>query len=115
MTQAKFCFSTGAQATDTSRAAARHIAPKAAGLREAVLSALERSGPSTADEVAGRLCESILAIRPRLSELNKAGEITDTTARRKNLSGRAAIVWEKKRRREQPRRLNNITNEHQSR
>ena len=115
MTQAKFNFSVGAQATDTSRAAARYMAPKALGLREAVLSTLEHSGPSTADEVAGRLCESILAIRPRLSELNKAGEITDTTTRRKNLSGRAAIVWAKKDGGNNPAAFNNITNEHQLR
>ena len=39
------------------------------------------------------LGESVLAIRPRFSELRALGQITDTGARRINDSGRSAIVW----------------------
>jgi predicted ArsR family transcriptional regulator len=47
----------------------------------------------TADEVAARLRRSVLAIRPRVSELSAMGFIVDTGVRRKNSSGRRATVW----------------------
>ncbi len=46
----------------------------------------------TADQVAARLGESVLSIRPRITELKKTNRIADTGRRRKNHSGRAAAV-----------------------
>ena len=65
----------------------------AATLRGKVLDVLKH-GPLTADECASWLGESILSIRPRLSELRALGLIRDTGERRENLSGKSAIVWE---------------------
>ncbi|WP_242183133.1 hypothetical protein [Sphingomonas sp. CARO-RG-8B-R24-01] len=83
----------GAQATDTSRAAADAVAPTAGMLRDRALGIVERSNGLTADEVAGRLGLSILSIRPRLTELARLGKVRDSGSRRKNVSGRFAIVW----------------------
>jgi predicted ArsR family transcriptional regulator len=52
-----------------------------------------RSEAMTADEIAGRLNRSVLAIRPRVTELFKMGKIEDTGQRRANASGRRAVVW----------------------
>lgn len=84
-----------ARDTDTSRAAARSIAPSSARLRSIVLDAFRAAGPAglTADEAAERLDLSVLAVRPRVSELGKAGALVDTRTRRANHSGRKAIVW----------------------
>lgn len=83
----------GAQARDTSQAAADAIAADAPTLRARALRVLERSNGLTADEVAGRLGLSILAIRPRVTELSRLGKVRDSGERRKNASGRPAIVW----------------------
>lgn len=83
----------GAQDRDTSRAAADEIAPTAPQLRARALAVVERSNGLTADEVAGRLGLSILSIRPRLTELAHLGKVRDGGGRRKNKSGRKAIVW----------------------
>ncbi|MCH8882314.1 MAG: alpha-hydroxy-acid oxidizing protein [SAR324 cluster bacterium] len=40
-----------------------------------------------------RLAFDKLAIRPRISELSRLGKITDTGRRRRNTSGKSAIVW----------------------
>jgi hypothetical protein len=82
----------GFKRQETSRDAAVAIAPEATGLQEACLRALS-SCPQTADEVADYLSKSILAIRPRLSELLRMGRIEDTGWRRRNDSGKMAIVW----------------------
>ena len=76
----------------TSQEAAEAVAPRARLLRDKVLSALKRTA-MTADEVATYLDESVLSVRPRLSELSKKGLIIETGERRKNESGKAAAVW----------------------
>jgi predicted ArsR family transcriptional regulator len=48
---------------------------------------------ATADEIATELGESVLSVRPRVSELRALGEIEETGERRVNESGRRAIVW----------------------
>lgn len=83
--------SPGHYGSDTSRAAAEHIAPDAARLRGMVLAEIRRA-PGTADEIAGRLALSILSVRPRVTELAKTGAIEDTGERRANASGRSAKV-----------------------
>lgn len=50
-------------------------------------------GPMTADEVAAHLGLSILSIRPRITELSKAGLIVKTGLRRANISGCNANEW----------------------
>lgn len=83
----------GAQDRDTSRAAADHAGETAPLLRAKALAVLERSNGLTADEVAGRLGLSILSIRPRITELSRLGKVRDSGHRRRNASGRNAIVW----------------------
>lgn len=77
---------------DTSFEAAQAIAPCAKVLREKVYQAICARN-MTADECADELGESILAIRPRVTENVKLGLIEDTGLRRKNRSGRNAKVW----------------------
>jgi len=79
-----------ASAPDTSRDAARSV--DAGRLRGMVLDTLRRTGPMTADEVADALGESVLSIRPRVTELKRFGAIFDTGKRRANRSGKSACV-----------------------
>ena len=65
---------------------------EASTLRSSVLAVI-RQRPSTADECARLLSESILACRPRLSELVALGLIEDSGERRANESGKSATVW----------------------
>jgi predicted ArsR family transcriptional regulator len=78
----------------TSQEAARRIAGHASHLRAAVLRqlAVEPDG-LTADEIAKRLNESVLSVRPRVSELLAGGLIERTRHRRRNASGMSAAVW----------------------
>lgn len=79
----------------TSRDAAKAMRGRSETLREAVLDLLGHCVAGlTPDEAAGLLNETVLAIRPRFSELSKAGLIVPTGSRRKNESGLAAKVWE---------------------
>ena len=72
--------------------AATDMASRAETLRAKVLRLL-RSGASTADECAARMSETVLAVRPRLSELVAKGQIVDRGERRPNSSGKKATVW----------------------
>lgn len=83
-------------AEDTRRAARESMAERVPRLRAAVLAALE-AGPLTADEIADRIGETVLATRPRVTELHQDGLLYDTGHRRPNSSGRNAIVWGSKR------------------
>ncbi len=83
----------GARDRDTSSDAAASVAPRAETLRARALDEIERSNGLTADQVAGRLGMSILSIRPRITELARLGMVRDTGERRRNNSGRRAIVW----------------------
>ncbi|MFN7174201.1 MAG: hypothetical protein ACK4MT_05760 [Thermaurantiacus tibetensis] len=77
----------------TSAEAATSMRDQAGRLRGAVLAALRRHGPLTADEIAGALGETVLSVRPRVSELAVEGLVVKTSQRRRNDSGRTAIVW----------------------
>jgi hypothetical protein len=87
----------GFRARDTSKAAADGIAGRAATLREracALICAHSKLGIGmTADECAADMEESILSVRPRVAELARMGMVKDSGSRRKNASGKAAIVW----------------------
>jgi predicted ArsR family transcriptional regulator len=76
----------------TSKAAAEAIAPRAVKLKELVLAEIKRR-EGTADEIAKRLRQTVLAVRPRCTELAKLNLIEDAGIRRSNVSGRSAIVW----------------------
>lgn len=76
----------------TSREAAEEMEGRAETVRANVLEALKLR-PMTADEVARALNESVLTVRPRVTELFQAGRIGRTGERRKNRSGRDAHVF----------------------
>ena len=82
----------GFKEATTSREAAASMARQAPRLRDQCRQAL-RAGPATADEIAERLNLSILAVRPRITELHLLGAITETGERRFNSSGRRAKVY----------------------
>jgi hypothetical protein len=83
----------GYRVPGTSRDAAEAVAPIAARLRSRVLAGF-REAPEgmTADEMAANLNLSVLAVRPRCSELVRLGELRRTAERRKNSSGMSAAV-----------------------
>ena len=91
-----FSMPVGAQRMGTSRAAAASIAKEAGNLRERVLRAIEGLGEATADEVAGCLGLSILTVRPRVTELHKHHWVEPTEKKRRNQSGKLAVVWKKR-------------------
>jgi predicted ArsR family transcriptional regulator len=84
----------GFKVSGPSEQAAEAIGGTANKMRAAVLAQFAQypSG-ATADEVAKDLNLSVLSVRPRVSELNRNGEIEQTGARRKNDSGMTATVW----------------------
>ena len=78
--------------TETSREAAAAVDGKAGTLRDKCAGLLKVS-ELTADEIAFRLGESVLSVRPRISELKASGRLAATGKRRKNESGASAVVW----------------------
>jgi len=86
----------GAKEPTTRLDAAICIADYARGIRGAALKEFRAAYPNglTADEVAGRCGASQFGMRPRISELRKAGLIEPTPDTRPNpTSGIAARVW----------------------
>jgi hypothetical protein len=79
----------------TSEAAAELMAPRAATLCAKALEILRVAYPDgrTADEIASSVRVTVLAMRPRITELYLAGLIEKTCERRKNISGASARVW----------------------
>lgn len=77
---------------ETSQQAAESVKSRAKTLRDKVAACL-RGADLTADECAELVGESVLAVRPRLSELRKLNKIEDAGKRRKNASGHSAAVW----------------------
>ena len=84
--------SPGFKVAGTSQESAKKNDGRAVILREAVFDAL-KVGPATADELAERIGENVLSVRPRVSELRAKGRLIDTMVRRRNASGHRAIVW----------------------
>ena len=91
MTVAAYPARPGSKVSGPSRDAAESVTD-AATLRDQALAALRRQ-PMTADEIAAVLHRSVLAIRPRISELVRLGSVEATAQRRPNASGRPATVW----------------------
>ncbi|MDP0928515.1 HTH domain-containing protein [Paracoccus onubensis] len=85
---------TGWKDQPTSESAAERIAPKAPILRHKILNLMIAIGsPLTADEIAKVMNLSVLTVRPRISELAKAGKLVDSGKRGTNASGRSAVRW----------------------
>lgn len=76
-----------------SQDAAESMRDSAPILRGRIIEALGKQS-MTADGCAFVLGESILAVRPRFSELLRDGIIQDTGLRMANSSGRSATVWQ---------------------
>lgn len=88
----KYPHAPGFKREGTSSDAAREVEREASTLRRNCLEVIDLH-PSTADEVAEQLQRSVLAIRPRLSELVARGRIVESGERRPNASGKMAVVW----------------------
>jgi hypothetical protein len=88
----------GWKARGPSSEAARTIARHATTLRIRAYSLLRDRYPAaySADQIAESLGETILSIRPRVSELNRSGEIEAAEGRRRNQSGMSAHCWRAK-------------------
>lgn len=78
--------------TETSYQAAQEMKGKSQALRSLCWTTLSVCS-LTADEVARSLKQSVLAIRPRISELVKMGLVVKTDDRRANQSGKKAVIW----------------------
>jgi predicted transcriptional regulator len=76
----------------TSRAAAEAIAPRAGTLRARALVVL-KTREATPDEIALAIGETVLAMRPRITELYQQGLIERTGEQRLNKSGCFAHVY----------------------
>lgn len=85
----------GHRGVETSIAAAEAVAPKLGRLQRLALDAIKARGPwgLTADELAEALNLDRYSIQPRTSELRRKLLIADCGLRRRNSSGKAAIVW----------------------
>lgn len=85
----------GHRGIDTSMAAADALAPKLGRLQRLVEAAIRDAGATglTADEVAARLKMDRWSIQPRTSELRRKDIIRDSGQRRRNITGKVAIVW----------------------
>jgi predicted ArsR family transcriptional regulator len=88
----------GAKDQTTSRDAAQAIeqSGRAMTLRERVEGYFLAGRRATADEVAHALNETILAIRPRITELFKLGKIERTGAKRRSDGGRPGHEYRRK-------------------
>ncbi|WP_316169408.1 hypothetical protein [Bradyrhizobium sp. SZCCHNRI1058] len=82
----------GSKGGGASEDAAKRIVTRASKLRAAITALMANGYRLTADEIATQMRESVLAIRPRVSELVKTGTLVKLADRRKNVSGMTAHV-----------------------
>ena len=87
--------SPGFREPTTSREAAQAVTLSAPLLRERVYAVVRAAGAKglTPDEAAAAIGETVLAVRPRMTELKLAGRIVETGERRANASGLKAKAW----------------------
>lgn len=78
--------------SDTSKEAAEAIAPHINRLQQIALTAIRESGGLTREELSDKTGNPPASIHPRVSELKKMGLIRDSGLRRRNRSGKRAIV-----------------------
>ncbi len=91
----KYPESPGFKVTGTSEDAAKAIEPRAGSLRARALGVLRQIMPEgmTPDQIAKKMGCTVLAVRPRITELAHANLIEKTGERRLNTSGVNADVW----------------------
>ena len=91
----EYPHSPGHRGVDTSILAADAINKVLPRLQGSVLGAIAATGSqgATGDEIAVSLGWERFRVRPRTSELRRAGRIADSGRRRDSLSGIASIVW----------------------
>ena len=100
---AEYPLHPAAKVAGTSQDAANEMHEHAPTLREQVLTLFRNlDSRVTTDEAADFLNKSVLAIRPRFSELRRMGMIEPTGERRQNASGLYANVWRLRRPAHQP-------------
>jgi hypothetical protein len=94
-TPAKYPDAPGHRGVETSIEAAEAIKPKHGPLQRLTLDAIASRGAFglTADECAEVLGLDRWSIQPRTSELRKQARIVDSGLRRRNATGKKAIVW----------------------
>lgn len=80
---------------DTGREAANDMLSKCGRLQQLALTAIRAAGYAgyTADELAMALSLDRWTIQPRTSELKAKGLIVDSGLRRRNVTGKRAVVW----------------------
>jgi hypothetical protein len=85
----------GHRGVDTSIEAAEAIVPKRGRLQRLAEATIRAAGPDglTADELAAQLRMERWSIQPRTTERCRKGIIRDSGRRRRNVTGKAAIVW----------------------
>jgi hypothetical protein len=91
----KYPEAPGFKERTTSKEAARKIKPRAPGLRDLCVAALTEAWPSgmTPDQCADVLGKTVLAIRPRFTELKLLGIIEASSRVAPNASGANARVY----------------------
>jgi hypothetical protein len=82
----------GSKGGGASKDAADAMQSRAETLRSDISVLMQKGYRLTADEIAARMNETVLAIRPRVSELVKQNILVKTGERRKNISGMTAHV-----------------------
>tara|TARA_R110002167_G_scaffold138708_2_gene326011 strand:- start:594 stop:896 length:303 start_codon:yes stop_codon:yes gene_type:complete len=94
MSQDTFIFTyphkPGFKKRGTSEAAAKDMVIRAGTLKSGILILLEQHPDLTPDEIATKMGKTVLAIRPRCSELLKTNHITEAGIQRINTSGKNA-------------------------
>lgn len=90
---ARYPEAPGFKKRDTCKAAAEGIASKAGSLRDRVLAEIKHY-PGSPEQIAQRLKEPLMNVRPRLSELSAKNLVRDSGRRALAHGGRQAIVWE---------------------
>jgi hypothetical protein len=88
----KYPNTPGSKGGGASKDAAEKIASKAEILRTNIATLMARGYRLTADEIATQMKGTVLCIRPRVSELVKAGVLIKLKDRRKNVTGMTAHV-----------------------
>jgi DNA-directed RNA polymerase specialized sigma24 family protein len=85
----------GHRGIDTSVEAAAAMSQHLGRLQDMAFNAIKAAGALglTADELAERLGVNRYTIQPRTSELRRLRKIADSGQRRRNVSGKKAIVW----------------------
>lgn len=85
----------GHRGVDTSVAAAEAVADYLPALQSLVYRTIVAAGADglTADELAERVGYARWSVQPRTTELKLKGLIVDSGVRRRNSTGKQAIVW----------------------